>query len=105
MSGGLAVVTSWDGREEWPVGARGTAEIFDVTDDAAESIERLRGGAVGFVSGRKGREGGGMAGEELPAVGSVDEEACRSWGACPVGRRARGEWLKEVGVLVELLLW
>lgn len=56
-----------------------------MTEDAAESMERLRGGAVGFVSGRKGRDGGGMAGEELLVVGSEGEEACRSWGACPGG--------------------
>lgn len=96
-------MTSCDGRDEWPAGGRGgAAEALDVTEDAAESIERLRGGAVGFDSGRKGREGGGMAGEELAAVGSEGEEACRSWGACPGGWRARGEWAKAVGVVALL---
>lgn len=104
MSGGLEVFTSWDGRDEWPAGARGAAEALDVTEDAAESIERLRGGAVGFVSERKGREGGGMAEEALATVGRVGEEACRSCGACPGGRMARGEGVKAVGVVVLLLL-
>ena len=77
MSGGLEVFTSWDGRDEWPAGARGAAEALDVTEDAAESIERLRGGAVGFVSERKGREGGGMAEEALAAVGRALADGVR----------------------------
>jgi hypothetical protein len=52
-------------------------------EEAAESIDGLRSGAVGLVSGRFTREGGGMA--EKPAVGSVGEETCRIW-ACADGR-------------------
>jgi hypothetical protein len=58
-------------------------------EEAAESIEGLRTGTVGLVSGRLGREGAGIAageaGGERPADDSEGDEACRSW-ACAEGR-------------------
>jgi hypothetical protein len=70
-------------------------------EEAAESIEGLRTGAVALVSGRLGREGGGMvtgeAGGERPANDSVGDEACRSW-ACAAGRRVV---VAIVGVVVD----
>jgi hypothetical protein len=51
-------------------------------EDAAESIEAVRTGTAGFVSGRFGRDGGGMAagdaGGEKPADDSVGDETCRT---------------------------
>ena len=56
MSGGLLVPTSWDwdGRGAWPGGGRGAGAGAGAAEalDAAESMDRLREGAVGFVSGR-----------------------------------------------------
>jgi hypothetical protein len=83
MSGGCAVLESCDGRYAWPGGMR-FCEALDESDDAAESMEGFRTGAVGLVvSGRLGREGGGMvtgdAGGEMPADDSVGDDACRSF--------------------------
>lgn len=83
MSGGLAVLVSCDGRDPWLPGGR-FWEALEESDEAAESIEGLRTGTVGLVvSGRFGREGGGMvtgdAGGEMPADDSVGDDTCRSF--------------------------
>ena len=82
MSGGCAVLESCDGRYAWPDGVR-FWEALDESDDAAESMEGCRTGAVGLVvSGWFGREDGGMVtgdvGGEMPADDSVGDDACRS---------------------------
>lgn len=81
MSGGLAVLVSCDGRGAWLAGGR-FCEAVDDSEDAAESIEGLRTGTVGLVSGRFGRDGGGMvtgeAGGEMPAEDSVGDDSWRS---------------------------
>jgi hypothetical protein len=83
MSGGFAVLESCDGRYAWPGEGR-FWEALDENDEAAESIDGLRTGALGrgVVSGRFGREGGGMvtgdAGGDMPADDSVGDDACRS---------------------------
>jgi hypothetical protein len=87
MLGGLARLVSCEGRGAWPRGARW--EALEDMDEAAESIDGLRTGAAGFVSGRCGREGGGMAageaGGERPADDSVGDETCRiADGRCPL---------------------
>ena len=82
MSGGLAVVVSWDGRGAWLAGRR-LWEALDEREDAAESIEGFRTGGVGVaVSGRLGREEDMMRGEaggEMPADDSVGDETWRSF--------------------------
>jgi hypothetical protein len=65
---------------------RKDCEALDDSDEAAESMEWLRIGGVGRVSGRFGREGGGMvttgdAGGEKPADGGTGSETFRS-GTC-----------------------
>jgi hypothetical protein len=79
MLGGFARLVSCEGRGAWPKGARWEAP--EDMEEAAESIDGLRTGAAGFVSGRCGREGGGMAGGEAggerPADDSVGDETCR----------------------------
>jgi len=78
ISGGFVVLVSWDGRGAWPVGG-----AVDESDDAAESMEGLRTGTVGRVSGRLGRDGGSMvkgeAGGEKPADERAGDETWRSW--------------------------
>lgn len=83
MSGGLAVLVSWDGRGAWLPGRR-FWEALDESEDAAESMEGLRIGTVGVaVSGRFVRDCGDMmtgdAGGEMPADDSVGDETCRSF--------------------------
>lgn len=82
ISGGFAVLVSCDGRGAWLAGGRFWEAVED-SDDAAESIEGLRTGTVGLVSGRFGRDGGGMvtgdAGGEIPAEDSVGDDTCRSF--------------------------
>jgi hypothetical protein len=83
MSGGLAVLVSWDGRGAWPAGAR-FWEALDESEEAAESMEGLRTGTAGVVvSGRFGRDCGDMttgdAGGEMPAEDSVGDETWRSF--------------------------
>ncbi len=54
-------------------------------DEVADSIEGLRAGAMGLVSGRLGRDGGGMvvvigdAGGEMAADDSEGDVGCRRW--------------------------
>jgi len=76
------VLVSCDGRGAWLTGGRFWEAVED-SDDAAESIEGLRTGTVGLVSGRFGRDGGGMvtgdAGGEIPAEDSVGDDTCRSF--------------------------
>jgi hypothetical protein len=80
MSGGWASPVSCEGRYACAAGTR--CEAPEDIEDAAESIEGLRTGAEGRVSGRVGREGWGMAtgeaGGEMPADDSVGDETCRS---------------------------
>lgn len=83
MSGGLAVLVSWDGLGAWFAGRR-LWDALDEREEAAESMEGLRTGAVGVaVSVRFGREDGDMmrgdAGGEMPADDSVGDETWRSF--------------------------
>jgi len=43
-------------------------------DEAAESMDGLRMGAVGLVSGRLGRDGGGMAAGEAGGERPADDD-------------------------------
>lgn len=76
------MLVSCDGLCPWPVFPRYDCEAPDESDDAAESIDGLRG-AVGRVSGRCGRDGGGMvtgdAGGEMPVDDRTGAETLRSW--------------------------
>lgn len=72
---------SCDNFAAWLPFPRKGCEVVDDSDEAAESIDGLRGG-VGRVSGRFGREGGGMAvgdaGGEMPADDRTGAETFRS---------------------------
>jgi hypothetical protein len=90
MSGGCAVLVSVEGRCAWPAWTR--CEAPEDSEEAAESIEGVRAGAVGRVSGRCGREGGGMTLGDSGGEDSEGDEMCRSWAWAEgrVGVRAGG---------------